>query len=89
MNKMRKKISSKVKDLKKTKSTPKKSSKNNLSLYANLAHKRKTKKDAEARRRAEYLASLPKNPVKRFFYKLHPKRVAKYRSEERRVGKEC
>ena len=78
MDKMRKKISSKVKDLKKTKSTPKKSSKNNLSLYANLAHKRKTKKDAEARRRAEYLASLPKNPVKRFFYKLHPKRVAKY-----------
>ena len=78
MDKMRKKISSKVKDLKKAKSTPKKSSKNNLSLYANLAHKRKTKKDAEARRRAEYLASLPKNPVKRFFYKLHPKRVAKY-----------
>lgn len=78
MDKMRKKISSKVKGLKKTKSTPKKSSKNNLSLYANLAHKRKTKKDAEARRRAEYLASLPKNPVKRFFYKLHPKRVAKY-----------
>lgn len=48
------------------------------SVYANLTHKRKTKKDAEARKRAEYLASLPKHPVKRFFYRLHPKRVLKY-----------
>ena len=42
---------------------------NNLSLYTNLAHRRKEKKDLKARERAEYLASLPKNPVKRFFYK--------------------
>ncbi len=49
-----------------------------LSVYSNLAHKRKTKKDAEARKRAEYLATLPKHPVKRFFYRLHPKRVFKY-----------
>lgn len=49
-----------------------------LSVYSNLAHKRKTKKDATARKRAEYLATLPKHPVKRFFYRLHPKRVAKY-----------
>jgi penicillin-binding protein 1A len=49
-----------------------------LSVYSNLAHKRKTKKDAESRKRAEYLATLPKNPVKRFFYRLHPKRVFKY-----------
>lgn len=49
-----------------------------LSVYSNLAHKRKTKKDATARKRAEYLASLPKHPVKRFFYRLHPKRVVKY-----------
>lgn len=48
------------------------------SVYANLAHKRKTKKDAETRKRAEYLATLPKHPVKRFFYRLHPKRVAKF-----------
>jgi len=40
--------------------------------------KRKTKKDAEARRKAEYLASLPKHPVKRLLYRLHPKRVAAY-----------
>lgn len=49
-----------------------------LRVYSNLAHKRKTKKDAASRKRAEYLATLPKHPVKRFFYRLHPKRVAKF-----------
>lgn len=49
-----------------------------MNLYANLSHKRKTKKDAKARKRAEYLATLPKHPVKRFFARLHPKRVAGY-----------
>lgn len=49
-----------------------------ISLYSNLSQKRKVKKDAEARRRAEYLATLPKHPVKRFFYRLHPKRFWAY-----------
>ncbi len=56
-----------------------------ISLYSNLSqktskltHKRKTKKDAESRRRAEYLATLPKHPVKRFFYRMHPKRFWAY-----------
>jgi membrane peptidoglycan carboxypeptidase len=49
-----------------------------ISLYSNLSHKRKTKKDTEARRRAEYLATLPKHPVKRFFYRMHPKRFWAY-----------
>ncbi len=49
-----------------------------LNVYSNLAHKRKTKKDMDARKRAEYLASLPKHPIKRFFYQLHPKRALKY-----------
>ncbi len=49
-----------------------------LSVYANLANKHKAKKDANARKKAEYLASLPKHPVKRFFYCLHPKRVFAY-----------
>ena len=49
-----------------------------MSVYSNLAHKRKTKKDAESRKKAEYLASLPKHPVKRFFYRLHPKRFFAY-----------
>lgn len=48
------------------------------SVYSNLTKKRKTKKEKRKRERAEYLATLPKNPVKRFFYRLHPKRVIKY-----------
>ena len=49
-----------------------------MSVYANLSHKRKTKKDVKARKRAEYLATLPKHPVKRTLYRLHPKRMAGY-----------
>ncbi len=56
----------------------KKSSSNRLNVYANLSHRRRTKKDAAARRRAEYLATLPKHPLKRMLYRLHPKRVAAY-----------
>lgn len=56
----------------------KKSSSRKLSVYSNLSKDRKAKKGAASRRRAEYLASLPKHPVKRFFYRLHPKRMAKY-----------
>lgn len=59
--------------MKKTKSKSKR-----MSVYANLAHKRRTKKDKASRKRAEYLATLPKHPVKRFFYRLHPKRVFGY-----------
>jgi penicillin-binding protein 1A len=50
----------------------------NMSVYSNLTHKRKTKKDAEARKKAEYLASLPKHPVKRILYRMHPKRFWGY-----------
>ena len=62
------------------KKSPKKSSSKpkRMSLYANLANKRRTKKDTASRRRAEYLATLPKDPVKRFFYRLQPKRVFAY-----------
>lgn len=49
-----------------------------LGVYTNLARKRRTKKDRSARKRAEYLASLPKHPVKRLLYRLHPKRVAAF-----------
>ena len=45
-----------------------------LNVYANLSNKRKVTKDTDTRRRAEYLATLPKHPVKRFFYRMHPKR---------------
>lgn len=50
----------------------------NLSVYSNLTHNRKAKKDSAARKRAEYLATLPKHPVKRTLYRLHPKRLAAY-----------
>ncbi len=57
----------------------KKSSKSRkLSVYSNLAHKRKVRKDAAARRKAEYLATLPKQPALRLLYRMHPKRVFKF-----------
>lgn len=55
-----------------------KSSKSNMNLYSSLAYNRREKKEANARRRAEELSKLPKEPVKRFFARLHPKRVFKW-----------
>lgn len=52
--------------------------KRTISVYSNLATNRRSKKDAAARKKAEYLATLPKHPVARFFYRLHPKRVIKF-----------
>jgi membrane peptidoglycan carboxypeptidase len=49
-----------------------------MSLYSNLSNRRKSKKDVRARKKAEYLATLPKHPVKRMLYRLHPRRVAGY-----------
>jgi membrane peptidoglycan carboxypeptidase len=56
----------------------KKNTSRKLSVYSNLSRRRKAKKDSESRRRAEYLATLPKHPIKRFFYRLHPKRFWAY-----------
>ena len=55
----------------------KKSSKSGMSLYSNMAYKRKVREDARARKKAEELAKLPKNPVLRFFARLRPDRVLK------------
>ena len=52
--------------------------KRNISVYSNLAANRRSKKDAAARKKAEYLATLPKHPVKRLLYRLHPLRVLKF-----------
>jgi penicillin-binding protein 1A len=46
----------------------------NRSIYSKL----QAKKDARARKKAAYMASLPKERWKRTLYRLHPKRVAKY-----------
>lgn len=49
-----------------------------LSVYSNLNNQRKAKKEARQRRKAEYLATLPKHPVKRVMYRLHPRRFWNY-----------
>ena len=56
----------------------KKSGRKKIKLYSNLSNRHQAKKDAASRRRAEELAKLPKDPVKRFFARLHPKRVFKW-----------
>ncbi len=63
---------------KKTAKKSKKSSKKNMNLYSSLSYNYRSKKEANSRRRAEELAKLPKEPVKRFFARLHPKRVFKW-----------
>lgn len=55
-----------------------KSKKSEMGLYSNLAYRRRVKADQKARREAEDLASLPKNPVLRFFAKLRPDRVFRF-----------
>lgn len=67
-----------LKTAKSSKKTANKTTKKNMNLYSSLAYKRRAKKEANARRRAEELAKLPKEPVKRFFARLHPKRVFKW-----------
>ena len=59
------------------KKTVKKASRK-LSVYSNLSKRRKVKKDKMSRKRAEYLASLPKHPLKRIAYRLNPKRFWAY-----------
>ena len=63
---------------KKGKKSSRKTAKKNLNLYSSLAYSYRAKKESNSRRRAEELAKLPKEPVKRFFARLHPKRVFKW-----------
>ena len=56
----------------------KKRSNKALNVYANLNNRRRSNKDYRSRRKAEYLATLPKHPVKRFMYRLHPRRFFAY-----------
>lgn len=55
-----------------------KRSSKNMSVYSSLNYKHKAKKDLTKRKYAEELARMPKQPVKRFFYKLAPKRVFRW-----------
>ena len=63
------------KDARKQKSP---SSKKSMSLYSNLAYKRRVKQDQRARKKAEELAKLPKNPFLRFLARLRPDRFFKW-----------
>ncbi len=49
-----------------------------MNLYSSLSYKKKTKQEEAKRRRAEELAKLPKEPWKRFFARLSPKRVFRW-----------
>lgn len=49
-----------------------------LNLYANLIAKRRSRIDSYARKRAEYLASLPKQPLRRLLYRLRPSQIVHY-----------
>lgn len=62
----------------KSSSSKKKVKLDNMGFFQRWKYKRQMKRDQQARKRAESLASLPKEPVKRFFAHLHPKRVFRY-----------
>lgn len=49
-----------------------------IKVNRSLTDKIRARKDAYARARAQRLAGMPKSRIKRFFYRLHPKRMYKY-----------
>ncbi|HET7673217.1 MAG TPA: transglycosylase domain-containing protein [Candidatus Saccharimonadales bacterium] len=51
---------------------------NRIKLHSNIQSRWQAKRDAKARKRAAYLATMPKDPFKRLMFRLHPKRVARY-----------
>lgn len=48
------------------------------SVYSNLATKKRVKADAKSRKKAEFLATLPKSKLKRVTHRLNPRRFFKY-----------
>ena len=55
-----------------------KGARRSLGVYSNLTSRRRAKKDMRTRRKAEYLATLPKHPVKRALHRMHPRRFFAY-----------
>lgn len=51
---------------------------NKIALHRSLADKYRARKAEQAKRKATRLAGMPKSRFKRFFYRLHPKRLYKY-----------
>lgn len=52
--------------------------KSQLGLYTSLVYRSRAEADRRARKKAEEMAKLPKEPWKRFLAKMEPKRVAKF-----------
>ena len=50
----------------------------NITINQSLGDKRRAAKASKANKKAAYLSSLPQNPVKRLFHRLHPKRFFAY-----------
>jgi penicillin-binding protein 1A len=51
---------------------------NVIKINRSITDKIRARKDAYARARAKRLAGMPKSRIKRFFYRLHPKRMYRY-----------
>ncbi|HRQ87130.1 MAG TPA: hypothetical protein PLY16_03385, partial [Candidatus Saccharibacteria bacterium] len=51
---------------------------NKIKLNHNLVGRFKARRDERLRKKAAYLATLPKGRIKRTLYRMHPKRVARY-----------
>jgi|ADGO01.1.fsa_nt_gi Membrane carboxypeptidase (penicillin-binding protein) len=51
---------------------------NAIKLHRSLSERIKASREARARRKAAYLATLPKNPFKRFLYRMKPRELARY-----------
>lgn len=49
-----------------------------IKLHQSIGERMRSGKNARAARKAAYLSTLPKNPVKRFFARLNPKHLAAY-----------
>lgn len=49
-----------------------------IKIHRSLGDRIRSQRDSRARRKAERLIGLPKSRIKRFFYRLHPKRVYRY-----------
>lgn len=77
-----KKASTRAKKMTKKKSTKNKAKDTSQQLhsyaYKGTSSKRRTRRDARARKKAEYLATLPKSRWKRILYRLRPDRFFKY-----------
>lgn len=50
----------------------------NIKLNQSLTDRMRASREAKAQRKAAYLSSLPKEPWKRFLYRIHPKRLITY-----------